>query len=128
MAKSIVDYVARFLASKFMSREDAEAIGVHVQDLEGEDLAVEVKPTQVLLPSVQLSDEQGKWIKDLVAPIDIERERIKEAILSNPPMSKPKTKKNTQDDAPPCHACGSITTRTGTCYTCMSCGTSSGCS
>jgi len=31
-------------------------------------------------------------------------------------------------DAPTCHVCGSIMTRNGSCYRCMSCGATSGCS
>jgi len=31
-------------------------------------------------------------------------------------------------DAPSCHVCGSIMTRNGSCYRCMSCGSTSGCS
>ena len=33
-----------------------------------------------------------------------------------------------QSDAPPCHACGTIMTRSGTCYRCTNCGATSGCS
>ena len=33
-----------------------------------------------------------------------------------------------QDDAPPCHACGSIMVRNGACYKCLNCGETSGCS
>jgi ribonucleoside-diphosphate reductase alpha chain len=31
-------------------------------------------------------------------------------------------------DAPSCHYCGAIMTRNGSCYRCMSCGSTSGCS
>jgi hypothetical protein len=31
-------------------------------------------------------------------------------------------------DAPPCSTCGEITVRNGTCYRCLNCGTSMGCS
>jgi len=31
-------------------------------------------------------------------------------------------------DAPTCHYCGAIMTRNGSCYRCMSCGSTSGCS
>ena len=31
-------------------------------------------------------------------------------------------------DAPSCHLCGAIMTRNGSCYRCMSCGSTSGCS
>jgi ribonucleoside-diphosphate reductase alpha chain len=33
-----------------------------------------------------------------------------------------------QSDAPPCHVCGSIMVRSGTCYKCVNCGETSGCS
>ncbi len=32
-----------------------------------------------------------------------------------------------QEDSPPCSNCGSITVRSGACYVCTACGTSSGC-
>jgi ribonucleoside-diphosphate reductase alpha chain len=35
---------------------------------------------------------------------------------------------NMQADAPACDVCGSITVRSGTCYKCMNCGNSMGCS
>jgi ribonucleoside-diphosphate reductase alpha chain len=34
----------------------------------------------------------------------------------------------TQADAPPCHECGSIMIRSGSCYKCLQCGSTSGCS
>ena len=34
----------------------------------------------------------------------------------------------TQADAPPCHECGSIMIRSGSCYKCTQCGSTSGCS
>jgi len=33
-----------------------------------------------------------------------------------------------QEDAPPCHECGSIMVRGGACYKCLNCGATSGCS
>jgi ribonucleoside-diphosphate reductase alpha chain len=32
-----------------------------------------------------------------------------------------------QEDAPPCSTCGSIMIRSGSCYKCANCGTTSGC-
>jgi ribonucleoside-diphosphate reductase alpha chain len=34
----------------------------------------------------------------------------------------------TQADAPPCSECGSIMIRSGSCYKCLQCGSTSGCS
>jgi ribonucleoside-diphosphate reductase alpha chain len=33
-----------------------------------------------------------------------------------------------QADAPPCHTCGAIMVRSGACYKCANCGSTSGCS
>jgi len=41
---------------------------------------------------------------------------------------KPNGGHNGQDDAPPCMNCGWIMTRSGTCYRCENCGSTSGCS
>mgnify|MGYP007088379036 CR=1 FL=1 len=38
------------------------------------------------------------------------------------------TASQAQADAPACDSCGSITMRSGTCYKCMNCGSSMGCS
>jgi ribonucleoside-diphosphate reductase alpha chain len=36
--------------------------------------------------------------------------------------------RNMQSDAPACNVCGHITIRSGTCYKCLNCGNSLGCS
>jgi ribonucleoside-diphosphate reductase alpha chain len=36
--------------------------------------------------------------------------------------------RNMQSDAPACNTCGHITLRSGTCYKCLNCGNSMGCS
>jgi ribonucleoside-diphosphate reductase alpha chain len=36
--------------------------------------------------------------------------------------------KSMQSDAPACNTCGHITIRSGTCYKCLNCGNSMGCS
>jgi ribonucleoside-diphosphate reductase alpha chain len=45
--------------------------------------------------------------------------------------AKPKTSQfaamQNQEDAPPCSTCGSIMIRSGSCYKCANCGTTSGC-
>jgi ribonucleoside-diphosphate reductase alpha chain len=91
-AKSITDYIFRWLASKFLSAEDQEAVGV---------LAREESPKPVAEP-----EGSGR----VAAP------------ASSGGVSR------TQSDAPPCHYCGSIMTRNGSCYRCANCGSTSGCS
>jgi hypothetical protein len=48
---------------------------------------------------------------------------------SGPPETKPTSFAaiQNQEDAPPCSTCGSIMIRSGSCYKCTNCGTTSGC-
>ena len=94
MAKSLVDYVFRWLGSKFLTPEEKTAIGVVARDSNGEAL---VTPQEVA--------SRGPAGPD-VSMITFE----------------------TQTDAPACHECGSIMVRNGSCYRCMNCGATSGCS
>ncbi len=100
-AKSITDYIFRYLASKFLSTEDQEAVGV--QPSQGS-----LKP-MTGLPAASATMSLG-------TPPDA-------STTSPTGMSfRP------QSDAPPCHYCGSIMTRNGSCYRCANCGSTSGCS
>jgi ribonucleoside-diphosphate reductase alpha chain len=94
-AKSITDYIFRWLASKFLSAEHQQAVGV--QKREG---ASEAAP----------------------APPPAEAPRGPAVPAAAPASFK------SQSDAPPCHYCGSIMTRNGSCYRCANCGSTSGCS
>ncbi len=97
-AKSITDYIFRYLASKFLSAEHQEAAGVQPsQD--------SLKPMTGLPPaSATVSSGTGSS------------------------ASSPGASFRAQADAPPCHYCGSIMTRNGSCYRCANCGSTSGCS
>ncbi len=103
-AKSIVDYIFRWMASKFLSPEAQYRAGVNNRDevMEGNGLETnghtEVAPHPVVVPA---------------------------------PAPKPSTASfaaiQNQEDAPPCSTCGSIMVRSGACYKCSNCGTTSGC-
>ena len=101
IAKSITDYIFRWLASKFLSREDKIAAGVVLR----EDLAGELPVSMPLLGGGRL-------------------ETVAHAI--NAEIQKPTFLY--QQDAPSCHDCGSIMVRNGSCYKCLNCGSTSGCS
>ena len=100
IAKSITDYIFRWLASKFLSREDKIAAGVVLR----EDLA-ELPASLPLLG--------GGRLESVAQAVNVE-------------MQKPTFLY--QQDAPSCHDCGSIMVRNGSCYKCLNCGSTSGCS
>jgi ribonucleoside-diphosphate reductase alpha chain len=101
IAKSITDYIFRWLASKFLSREDKIAAGVVLR----EDLAGELPASLPLLG--------GGRLESVAQAVNVE-------------MQKPTFLY--QQDAPSCHDCGSIMVRNGSCYKCLNCGSTSGCS
>jgi len=93
-AKSITDYIFRWLASKFLSAEHQEAAGM-----------------QRTQPAVSGSCAKAAEATD----------RAPDAISTGAAVRP-------QSDAPPCHYCGSIMIRNGSCYRCANCGSTSGCS
>jgi ribonucleoside-diphosphate reductase alpha chain len=96
-AKSIVDYIFRWLAAKFLSPEAQYRAGVNNRD--------EVVTTPEQLPLD---------VKGTATPI-------------TPPKVASFAAIQNQEDAPPCSTCGSIMVRSGACYKCTNCGTTSGC-
>jgi ribonucleoside-diphosphate reductase alpha chain len=102
-AKSIVDYIFRWMATKFLSPESQYRAGVN-----------NVQET-VTTPE-QLTLDVAAMAKPAPAP---------EAAPA-PKASKFSAMQN-QEDAPPCSTCGSIMVRSGACYKCANCGTTSGC-
>ncbi|NLT68502.1 MAG: vitamin B12-dependent ribonucleotide reductase [Acidobacteria bacterium] len=90
-AKSIVDYIFRWLASKFLPIEEQVQAGVHVAEKLKE---TEPAPAQNA-GSTSMNDFRSMY---------------------------------NLDDAPTCAGCGSIMVRNGSCYKCMNCGETSGCS
>jgi ribonucleoside-diphosphate reductase alpha chain len=107
-AKSIVDYIFRWMASKFLSHEAQFRAGVNNRDEAPEADAAE--PTTVPAPKVTLAPTAK------VSPTG--------AIL---PQTSQFAAMQNQEDAPPCTTCGSIMVRSGACYKCSNCGTTSGC-
>ncbi|MGH9350288.1 MAG: vitamin B12-dependent ribonucleotide reductase, partial [Vicinamibacterales bacterium] len=96
-AKSIVDYIFRWLATKFLNKEAQFRAGVNVRD-DGEAQPVAAAPAR----AIHLRDDARPKTSDFAA-------------IQN------------QEDAPPCSTCGSIMIRNGSCYKCANCGTTSGC-
>ena len=98
-AKSIVDYVFRWLAAKFLSEEARRRAGVNgtaTAPAEGEQLSL----------APELASGAVEPYSAPAAPF---------AAIQG------------QEDAPPCSTCGSIMVRSGSCYKCTNCGTTSGC-
>jgi ribonucleoside-diphosphate reductase alpha chain len=96
-AKSIVDYIFRWLASKFLSPEAQFHAGVNGRERDE-------------------ADNRGRLTATADPPA-----------AEKPAGGSSVSTIQNQEDAPPCSTCGSIMIRSGACYKCMNCGTTSGC-
>ena len=106
-AKSIVDYIFRWMASKFLSAEAQFNAGVNNRD---EAVGYGAEPAAVPAPKVTASPTAKVSTTGVIVP-----QTHQFAAMQN------------QEDAPPCTTCGSIMVRSGACYKCSNCGTTSGC-
>ena len=105
-AKSIVDYIFRWMASKFLSPEAQYRAGVNNRDDAAEMAEAAAVPAPKVAPSATATVSTTGVIVPNPSPF---------AAIQN------------QEDAPPCSTCGSIMVRSGACYKCSNCGTTSGC-
>jgi ribonucleoside-diphosphate reductase alpha chain len=132
-ASSIVDYIFRLLAFEYLQRTDL----VHVTPSElamrersAMDLTTEIsdEPIEHKKPNPvhpELKDTKPTAKKD-VSEIKVDK---KITLAANTSMSAfNKAAGDMMGDAPPCSVCGNITLRSGTCYKCLNCGNSMGCS
>jgi ribonucleoside-diphosphate reductase alpha chain len=101
-AKSIVDYIFRWMGKKFLSTDQQEEIGI---------LSPEVRARL----AASYNALEGRPAETPTAPID-----------AAPPGQTALF--NHWEDAVECARCGGRMIRTGSCYTCRDCGTNTGCS
>ena len=101
IAKSIIDYVFRWLGLKFVPQSEVLA--------EGDESRLGDQLTQ---------PQQLHPYEDDINPEE-NAQRLE---------AREKRVAAMQSDAPPCHDCGTIMVRNGTCYRCLNCGATSGCS
>jgi ribonucleoside-diphosphate reductase alpha chain len=116
MAQSIIDYVFRWLASRYMSAEEAYEVGVMTPEIKAA-LAAGQYPlplTGTVAPSA--SSTQGAQ--------GTAQGSASDAV----PTIYRAPRANGHADAPACASCGWIMMRSGTCYRCENCGSTSGCS
>lgn len=128
---SIIDFVFRVLGMEYLGRTDF----------------VQVKPTGIQKHRAeQMEKIQAKLHGQKIMPLDelsdIEKkEKEVQATLPNIPKVDPAPAEEAvvtdaidqqlsgiMGDAPPCPTCGHITIRNGSCYKCLNCGSTTGCS
>ena len=104
IAKSIVDYIFRWMAAHFLPAQEAAEAGVIMREP-----AVETPP-----PPSTPDPKTGPGALKIIAAPQPANGIQKIAFINT--------------DAPACADCGAITVRSGSCYKCLNCGATTGCS
>ena len=117
IAKSIVDYIFRWMALKFLSPEAQRSVGINVVEPSLAEIKADVSV-------VEEKEEKAEGVENQPTLFTQEASEKEEAT-----MHKAHTQTfDNQSDAPACDTCGSIMVRNAACYKCLNCGATSGCS
>ncbi|MCA9323727.1 vitamin B12-dependent ribonucleotide reductase [Candidatus Saccharibacteria bacterium] len=116
IATSIIDYVFRRMAKSYLSFDEQLELGlVTIEDMPSEQMTLSVEVPTPVAP-----------VASFVQEVPTENKRTEAE-----PKSKSETKKATvsaSEHAPMCYNCGNQTQRSGSCYVCTTCGSTTGCS
>jgi ribonucleoside-diphosphate reductase alpha chain len=119
IAKSIIDYIFRWLASRFLDSDDQEAVGILRRD---PNLTSQSRPASST-PPVEPEPPTAQLTRSEPRPANRAQNGANGTTY---PSQKLTFVVNA--DSPACADCGSITVRSGACYKCMNCGSTTGCS
>jgi ribonucleoside-diphosphate reductase alpha chain len=108
MAKSIVDYVFRWLGHRFLTAEEKSYMGL--------------TRTSEIVADPAAEQQRLEHVVSIAPPPITENFTI----ASASPVRGMRL--NSTPDAPPCPRCGWLTVRNGTCHKCENCGETTGCS
>jgi ribonucleoside-diphosphate reductase alpha chain len=114
-AKSIMDYIFRWLRLRFLTGQ---------QQMLFENFRV--RPAELPGGQTGAADESG--LSDSAALDSKLEARNSKSAAGKFHAADAMAELVDLGDAPSCHVCGSIMVRNGSCYRCMSCGSTSGCS
>lgn len=117
---SIIDYIFRVLGFEYLGREDLVQIKPKKDEYKSRmEIASEsLDETNLNLPKVE----------SVQTPVTETTGANQTYKLADGEDQSQAHMKSMQSDAPSCNVCGHITLRSGTCYKCLNCGNSMGCS
>jgi ribonucleoside-diphosphate reductase alpha chain len=126
-AKSMPDYIMRWLASRFLDADVQEELGILTPEVRAR------KAAQEAAQSVIASDTAGPGMGDQTTTSTPKASGGGNGGASAPTASFTDTppvvpaRLQGLDLGPACSQCGGMMQRTGSCYTCSSCGNNTGC-
>jgi len=120
MSNSIIDYVFRALGLEYLNRTDI--VQVPPKEVKESVITEDVQVIQKTEPVAPVQKNEP------VAPIqNTDTEQTVQA-ATNSVDTVQEVLSDMMGDAPACDDCGHITVRNGSCYKCLNCGNSLGCS
>ena len=121
-AKSMPDYIMRWLASRFLDTDAQEELGILTPAVRARHAAQDV------VTSVHSSDTSvpASSLESTAPPANGGGATAPSASFTDSPPVVP-AKLRGLDLGPACTQCGGMMQRTGSCYTCSSCGNNTGC-
>ncbi len=120
-AKSMPDYIMRWLASRFLDAELQEELGILTPEVRARQAAQQAASSHLgdtAAPASTPGNGGGNGGSTSPAPAT--------SALTDEPPAMPAARKGL-DLGPACQQCGGMMQRTGSCYTCSSCGFNTGC-
>ncbi|MGO9971869.1 MAG: vitamin B12-dependent ribonucleotide reductase, partial [Solirubrobacteraceae bacterium] len=120
-AKSMPDYIMRWLASRFLDVDLQEELGILTSAVRARKAAQDAATSHIgdtALPAHNVGNGSEQPVKLPALPAAA-------ALTDSPPVQP--TLRRGLDLGPACQQCGGMMQRTGSCYTCASCGFNTGC-
>jgi ribonucleoside-diphosphate reductase alpha chain len=128
-AASLVDYIFRRLAMSYLSFDDRLELGLaSIDDMPDEQTSLldEGQPVDAVLDDGVAEETAAMQKKPEKEKTALVAAPAPQAAQTAPATAKSATKKD--DTAPICYNCGNQTRRSGSCYVCTACGSTTGCS
>ena len=126
-AKSMPDYIMRWLASRFLDTDLQEELGILTPEVRARQAAQDAASSHLgdtagrrSSASARATGNGGNGGHAASAPV------APTSALTDTPPVLPALRKGL-DLGPACQQCGGMMQRTGSCYTCSSCGFNTGC-
>jgi ribonucleoside-diphosphate reductase alpha chain len=126
-AKSMPDYIMRWLASRFLDVDLQEELGILTSEVRARQAAQEAASSHLGDKATPATEQDGdaksgdgngtSGASTAAAPTS--------ALTDDPPVIP--AARQGLDLGPACQQCGGMMQRTGSCYTCSSCGFNTGC-
>jgi ribonucleoside-diphosphate reductase alpha chain len=132
IAKSVVDYIFRWMGLTFMAgyREEQKAKADLISGSESKETSKPVVVAAPVAAAVKTEPIRSEPVRTEAKFVSHEDKTPSWSISSTSLREDSRTEQFSrfQSDAPACDNCGSVTVRNGNCYLCHNCGNSLGCS